>query len=243
MFCKSVQMALRNPVWIIFSIFQPLCFLLLFAPLLEKIAGVSGFGANALVAFVPGLIVMTALYGTSFVGFGFIDEMRLGVIERLCVTPVNRTAIFLGRSLSSVVFLSIQVSFMLVLAYFFGLRAPIGGVLLSYIFVALIGFSCATASNCLAYVLKNEDALAPVTNFFLVPIYLLAGVMLPMTMAPNWLQNIAFFNPLTHAVNAVRALFLGQYTSLTVWAGYGVMLVAAVLAFIIAARLFKQGEE
>src|ERR1700730_8599789 len=62
-FLRSLQITLRNPVWIVFGLFQPLCFLLLFAPLLEKIAGNPAFGSsNSLTVFTPGLLIMIALY-------------------------------------------------------------------------------------------------------------------------------------------------------------------------------------
>lgn len=40
--------------------------------------------------FVPGLLVMVALFGSGFVGFGLCDELREGVIERMQVTPMSR---------------------------------------------------------------------------------------------------------------------------------------------------------
>src|SRR5579859_3505776 len=102
-FHRSLQRTLRNPVWIFFGLFQPLCFLLLFAPLLEKLTSNPAFGSdNSLTVFTPGLLIMIALYGTSFVGFGFIDDIRSGVIERFRVTPINRTALLLGRVLRDV---------------------------------------------------------------------------------------------------------------------------------------------
>jgi ABC-2 type transport system permease protein len=42
--------------------------------------------------FVPGILVMTALFGSAFVGFGLCDEMREGVVERIVVTPMSRMA-------------------------------------------------------------------------------------------------------------------------------------------------------
>ena len=79
--------------------------------------------------FVPGLLVMTALFGSTFVGFGFIDEMRNGVVERMRVTPMSRTAAVLGRSLRDVVVFWFQGLILVVLAMPFGLTIdPLGFV-------------------------------------------------------------------------------------------------------------------
>jgi ABC-2 type transport system permease protein len=74
-------------------------------------------------------------------------------------------------------------------------------------------------------------------------VQLLAGVLLPLTLAPGWLQWIAFLNPLAHAVDAARALFCGAYTDATVFWGFGAMIVAALVAFYWAASLFRKAAE
>lgn len=240
-FARSVRITLRNPVWIVFGLFQPLCFLLLFAPLLEKLTSNPAFGnTNSLTVFTPGLLIMIALYSTAFVGFGLIDDIRAGVIERFCVTPINRKALLLGRVLRDICVLLVQSTFLLLLAWVLGLSASLFGVLFSYSMVMLVGFTMATLSYYAALTLRSEDALAPTLNFFLLPIQLLAGITLPLSLAPAWLQNIAFFNPLAHAVSATRLLFLGDIYNTTVLLGFVSMLALACISFYWAARLFER---
>ncbi len=241
MFSRCVRITLRNPVWIIFGLFQPLCFLLLFAPLLEKISGNPAFGTgNSLTVFTPGLLIMIALYSTAFVGFSLIDDIRSGVIERFRVTPINRVALLLGRTLRDLLVLSVQSTFLILLAKFLGLTAAIPGVLLTYLLVLLVGFATSIFSYSIAMILKSEDALAPFLNFFLLPLQLLAGITLPLTLAPQWLQNIAFFNPLSHAVSAARALFNGLYFDSAVFYGFASMILIATIAFYFGSNLFKK---
>lgn len=243
-FARSLQKTWRNPVWILFGMFQPLCFLLLFAPLLEKLSGNPAFGqGNSLAIFVPGLLIMLALFGTAFVGFGFIDDRREGVIERFRVTPINRVALLLGRVLRDVFILVLQSIFLIILAWFLGLTASWLGILLSLLLVMLIGFTMSTISYCAALILQSEDALAPAINFFLLPLQLLAGITLPLTLAPLWLQRIASFNPLSHAVTASRALFAADYANTAILWGFGSMLIAATIVFCFASNLFKKAAE
>jgi ABC-2 type transport system permease protein len=243
-FSRSLQITLRNPVWIVFGLFQPLCFLLLFAPLLGKLVGIPGFGAgNALTIFTPGLLIMIALYSTAFVGFGLIDDIRAGVIERFRVTPIDRVALLLGRSLRDIFILTFQTTFLIIIAWLLGLEAPWFGIALSYGLVWLVGFTMSITSYTVALILQSEDALAPLLNFFLLPLQLLAGITLPLALAPVWLQNLALFNPLAHAVSATRALFIGAYTDSSVFWGYGTMIVVAVVAYWISSNLFKKVTE
>lgn len=242
-FARNLQITLRNPVWVIFGLFQPLCFFLLFTPLLNKLVAVPGFGAdNALVMFTPGILIMIAMFA-AYAGFGLVDDIRSGVIERFRVTPISRVALLFGRSLRDVVILLVQSLFILLLAWLFGMSAPLLGIFFALIITLLLGFTFSVLSYGIAMIFKNEDQLAPVINFFLLPMQLLAGIMLPLTLAPEWLQRVASFNPLYHAIRAARELFLGSYTTTTVLLGFIVTIAVTAAAFYWSARLFKRSAE
>ena len=83
--------------------------------------------------FVPGVLVQLAIFGTFFVGFALISELRAGVIERTRVTPVSRLAMLLGRSLRDVVTLLFQCLLITVLSIPFGLTAELGNILLAFV--------------------------------------------------------------------------------------------------------------
>src|ERR1041385_6256170 len=120
-FQRYLYLFLRNPVWVILGIVQPVFYLLLFAPLLESIARAPGFPeGGAYNVFVPGLLIQLALFGATGVGFGLIAELRGGVIERLRVTPVSRFALLLGRTLRDIVIMLTQAFVLIVLALPFG---------------------------------------------------------------------------------------------------------------------------
>jgi len=230
---------LRNPIWILVGIFQPVMYLLLFAPLLKPALGVKT-NAEAYEIFVPGLLVLLAIFGGLFQGFGLIAELRAGVIERSRVTPVSRFALLLGRSLRDTVSLLAQAVIITVLALAFDLRVFIGNLLLAYLMLALISLMTSALSYGVALAVKSEDVLAPVMNTVAQPVLLLSGILLPLTMAPGWLQAIADWNPFSWAVNGVRALFLGDLGAPAVWKGLLIMAALAALALFWAARLFAR---
>src|ERR1700755_2958772 len=144
-FQRQMMLLLRNPVWILVGIFQPVMYLLLFAPLLKPALEV-GSNAEAYQIFVPGLLFLLAIFGGLFQGFGLIAELRAGVIERSRVTPVSRLALLLGRSLRDVVSLLFQVFLIVLVALFFGLRVQIGYLLLAYLMLALIAMMTSAVS-------------------------------------------------------------------------------------------------
>src|SRR4030088_3485501 len=131
---------IHNPAWVVVGVVQPLLYLLLFAPLLKQIQSAPGFPrGGAYNVFVPGLLVQLGLFGAAGVGFSLIAELRLGVIERLRVTPVSRLALLLGRALRDIMTLLIQSVILVVIALPFGLSIHLGGLLIVLALIALIG--------------------------------------------------------------------------------------------------------
>jgi ABC-2 type transport system permease protein len=238
---RSLTLSLRNPVWVIMGILQPILYLLLFGPLLTNIARMPGFPpGGAFNVFVPGILVMTALFGAAFVGFGLCDELREGVVERMLVTPTSRTAMLLGRSLRDVSLLLAQALILVLLAVPFGLEINFGGLAVAFAMLALIGLMMSPLSYVLALVLKSEDALAPVVNGITLPLLLLSGVMLPMSLAPDWLQTLAKLNPLYHAVAAIRALFNANFGDSEIVFGVALLAILAALTISLGARTFSR---
>lgn len=238
-FQRQTQLLLRNPVWVFVGVFQPVMYLLLFAPLL-KMALRAPTQAEAYKIFVPGLLVLLAIFGGLFQGFGLIAELRAGIIERSRVTPVSRLALLLGRSLRDVVSLIAQAVIITLLALLFDLRVFIGYLLLAYLMLALIALMTSAVSYGVALKVKSEDALAPLMNTVAQPVLLLSGILLPLALAPGWLQGIAKWNPFSWAVDGVRALFAGDLSNDKVWQGLTIIAVLAVAGVVWAARQFAR---
>ena len=164
MFVRNMQHTIRSPVFVFASMFQPLMYLVLFMPLLNGLGSVPGLPAGKTVdVFIPGLLVLVAIFfGTAFVGFSLIDDIRAGVIERFLVTPVTRSAILLGRVLRDAVVLIAQCVFdHNAVVILFGLNINGYGFLLSLILYALIGISMASISYGFALIFKTRSPTRP----------------------------------------------------------------------------------
>ena len=230
---------IHNPVWVAIGVVQPLLYLLLFAPLLSSIAKTPGFpSGGAYNVFVPGLLVQLGMFGAAGVGFSLIAELRMGVIERLRVTPVSRISLLLGRALRDMISIVIQSLILIVLALPFGLSINPIGVVVVLALIALIGLLTASIAYAAALWLRSEDSYAPLIFTSSLPILLLSGVLLPLGLAPQWLRNIAAVNPLSYAVDAARAVFVGNLDNPSVVKGVALMAVLAILAIFLGARAF-----
>lgn len=237
----ALRATLRNSVFVFVGFFNPLCYLFLFMPLLKGLAKAGYFEeAQTLSFFLPGLLVIMSMYGSVFVGFELIDKLKTGFVERLWVTPVSRLALIMGRVLRDSTVLLFQSLSLIGVAYLSGLDASLPGVLLSLILVLLVGIVFSSFSYMLALAFKEEEALGASINFFLLPIELLSGFILPLTLAPVWLKRIAYFNPLSYVITGSRALFLGKVTDAAVFTSFGLMVVFVGVVIYTLAYVYKK---
>jgi len=241
-FARALRLSLRNPVWVVIGLVQPVLYLALFGPLLKQVVqSTPGLPpGDAWQIFVPGLLIQLGIFGASFVGFGLIAEWRAGVIERMRVTPAHRMALLVGRVARDVVVLLVQGVLLTVVAVPFGLRAPLGGVLLALLVVAFLAAGFSSLSYAAALRLKSEDALAPLLNGIAIPVLLLSGILLPMSIAPAWLRTLSDVNPLKHIVDGVRAFFRGDFSGGTAWWGLGLTAALVLLGFWFGTRTFRR---
>ena len=229
-FRRQLRMNLRNPAWVLIGIMQPVMYLVLFGPLLKPLVEqFPGAGDNAYTFLVPGLLVQLGMFGAMFAGFGLIGEWREGVIEAERVTPASRTALLFGRLLRDLLQLLVQALILVGLGFAMGMRGSVVGVIIGIVITLLVGGACAAASNALALTTKSEDVMAPVLNMLLMPILLLSGILLPMTLGPAWLKRVSDFMPFRWIVDAVRSSFLGDVAASSV--GWG-LLAAVVLSVL-----------
>ncbi|MFJ8430948.1 ABC transporter permease [Kitasatospora sp. NPDC094019] len=240
-FQRQLLLMWRTPVWIAVGVVQPIFYLLLFAPLLKQVLAPMGATtyAEAYQIYVPGLLAVLCIFGGLYTGFSLLGELKAGIIERARVTPVSRLALLLGRALRETVALLVQAVIITLIALPFGLRVGPLNLLLAFLLMGLLALMTSAISYGIALVLPADEAMAPVVNTLAQPIALLSGVLLPLALAPMWLQTMAKWNPFYWAVEGMRALFSGHVGDSVVWQGLLVVAVMTVAAVYWSARLFS----
>src|SRR5699024_10128000 len=111
----------------------------------------------------------------------------------------------------------------------FGLRATAWGIASSVILGCFLSLGISAASYAVGLILKDEDSFAPFVQRVSLPLLLLSGILLPMTLAPTWLRRLSEITPLTYVVDANRALFRGDIGDSDVWIGVAIAIALTVL--------------
>nr|WP_180218587.1 ABC transporter permease [Streptomyces albus] len=222
---RYLRQTLASRLGLLFGLLQPLLFLVFFGPLLQDLD--LGGAGDSWQTLVPGLLVQLGLFSSAFAGFTLLIEKQHGVVERMRVTPVSRLALLLGRLVRDVLQLFAQSLLLVLAGVAFGLRAPVAGVALGFLLVGVLAASLASLSYALAMRVGSPQEFAPVVNSLNLPAMLLSGILLPMSLAPAWLDTVSHFVPFRYVVDAVRHAFTGHYTDGTLALG---ALAAAALA-------------
>jgi ABC-2 type transport system permease protein len=234
---RYLRQSLRSRFALLFGVLMPLLYLLFFGPLLTDLP-LGGRGSSWQV-LVPGLLLQLGLFGAAFAGFSIIIENGQGVVERMRVTPVSRLALLLGRVLRDATVFVFQAVLLVLAAVAMGLRAPLAGVLIGFAFVALLTVSLSALSYAMAMKVRTPQEFGPAVNALTMPSMLLSGLMLPMTLGPDWLDVLSHFVPFRYLVDAVRDAYVSSYTTDHMLYGVLVGLGFTALAVTVGTRVFR----
>ncbi|MGI9003423.1 MAG: ABC transporter permease [Pseudonocardia sp.] len=237
---RELRPVVRDPFTLIFGMVQPLVFLALFGPLLVGSLGgraVDTLGGSVWQWFVPAILVMTALFGTSTTGANLLFEFQTGAHERMLVTPLSRPSLLIGRSLKEMVPLAGQAVIIVAVTIPFGFQLHPAGALVGLVLLTVVGVGLGSLSYALAIAVRKQEWMFwGVQQTVIFPLMLLSGMLLPLETGPGWMQVAARFNPLAYVVAAERTLFAGQLVSATVFWGWVAALMTAAVGLTVGVR-------
>jgi ABC-2 type transport system permease protein len=208
--------AVRNPFVLVVSLVQPIIFLVLFTQVFGQVAtGAVNQGSGAIsyeTYLVPAICMQVALAAAATSGVGLVNDIENGMFEKVLVSPMNRTAVFLGKTAAEVVRIAVQILIIIGLGVVLGAEVSTGvvgalgivgvGILFSFWFTAL--------SNTIAVITKDQESTIIGANLLQFPLLFVSTAFLPLAVLPGWIQTVARFNPVTYGVDAARAIMLGR---------------------------------
>jgi ABC-2 type transport system permease protein len=239
LFQRYAIQLLRNPVWLIVGFSTPILYLVLFMPLLKHAVGAVGLSSGQVVnLFLPGILSLLAFASGIGVGFNTIFELKAGVIERFRVTPASRFAILTGPILATMMMVFDAV----VVAVGFGVGFSVNwaGLAVLAVLLALLMTTVAAFSVATALITKDISGFAAIVNGLNLPVLLLAGVLLPISLGPTWMRVIAHFNPLYYLVEASRVLAGGTVAAAAVGQAFAVLVPLCALVLAWATGVFRR---
>ena len=184
----------RRPSTLVAGVLQPLIWLTLFGALFAKAPeGLLPGGISYGRFLGAGVIVFTAFRGALNAGLPVMFDREFGFLNRLLVAPL--------RSRSSIVLAS--VLYITVISLLQSLAIMATAAALGY------GWPGGALSLGLAFALPGHIELIAVIFVANLPLLFASTALAPLAFMPNWMEWLASLNPLTFAIEPIRAAYRG----------------------------------
>ncbi len=208
----------RKPDVVVFSLIQPIMFVLLFRYVFGGSIGKSteAIGLSYADFLIPGIMIQTILFTTTMTAVGFFEDLQKGIFDRFRSLPISRSAPLIGRIAADLMNLLLVAGVIVGIGYVIGFRYKVGVLpaLGSIGITMLFAVPFCFLSIYFACVLKNIEAVQTVGFMLLFPLTFLSNVFVPVeTLEYAWLRTIAEQNPISQASDAFRALSFGGETA------------------------------
>ena len=207
---RQIKRYFRSKSRIIGAIGQPLLFLLALGYGLGSVFKQAGQG-NYLHFLVPGIMAQTVLFSAVFFGINVIFDKQFGFLKETLVAPVSRFKIMIGGALGGATTSVFQGVFVLLIALLLGFHPyswPM--VLVAFLVVAVLAVALASFSTGIGSIVNDFQGFQAINQFLIFPLFFLSGSLYPLTHAPTALRYIANVNPISYAVDALRASLINQ---------------------------------
>lgn len=237
---RKIMATLRQPIWIVMSLATPILYIALFAPLTRNVGGVTLSVAEVLNNFVPGILTLLAFSAGLSGGWDMIMDLKAGVIERFRVTSAKRFSMLLGSILHDVIMFLVPATVLILISLCFGFTTHVGGFIVLLVMLCLLTAIFSAFAAAVALLVKEMGGLAAVMSGIQLPMMLLSGMLLPLSLGPKWLEILGHFNPLYYTVEASRLLAGGTIFATNVYIAFAVVIPLTFLTMWWATRIFKK---
>ena len=231
----------RVPAYIVFTVIQPVMFVLMFRYVFGGAipVNVEGGYVNFL---MPGIIAQTAAFASFGTAIALAQELQKGVIDRLRSMPMARSAVLAGRLVADTGRMTVTILIVVGVGYAVGFRfdngapAAIAMVLLSIVF----GISICLIAAFTGLAIGDEESVQAFGLIWLFPITFLSSAFVPIDTMPGWLQAFANNQPVTYVVDTMRALALGGPIAANLWKSLAWLAGIFIVFGPLAVRAYKR---
>lgn len=227
MVVRQVRNLLREPIWIVMMIIQPMVWLILYGQLFKNVTRLGGFGTGSYITFLaPAIVVMNGFFGATWSGMSMINDLEHKVVERFLATPASRGSLVLSQIVRSAITAGLQAIIILLVSFALGVSIHSGvlGCLIIILAGMLVNSAFAGISQAIALLTRREATMIAVANFIGLPLLFLSTTMMARSNMPHWMQVASRYNPVDWGVRAAREVVLPG----TDWGNVGLYLLLLV---------------
>jgi ABC-2 type transport system permease protein/oleandomycin transport system permease protein len=241
MAARQLRKVLRRPMFVVYLFVQPVIFVLLFR---YVFGGAIKTGRVHYVDYLmPGIIVMTAVFGALTTGLGLTEDLKAGVVDRFRSLPIARSAVLIGRTAADLATNTVTLIVMLLIGVAVGFRPsqPVYQVVLAFALVLAFAYVFSWISAYIGLVVRDPETAQSVGFIWVFPLVFASSAFVSTSSMPGVVHTFADLNPVTLTVNAARDLTIGHGHALAPTLGTLGWLAGLLLVFVpLSVRAFRR---
>jgi ABC-2 type transport system permease protein len=209
----------HDPSQVLIRTIQPALWLIVFGTVFGAIKGIPTGGVSYRAFMAPGILAQSVMFVAIFYGIQLVWERDLGLLAKLLATPAPRSAIVIGKAVSAGIRGSFQALTVLVLALLIQIKLSLNPlyILGTLVVIILFGMCFASLSMCLVSLFRTRERMMGIGQAITMPLFFASNAIYPISLMPGWLKAISIINPISYAVDAMRALLVtGDFSHLAV---------------------------
>ncbi len=233
---RNMAHVVRAPEEIAIYFTLPIMFVLVFGYVFGSGIVVPG-GGSYREFLLPGVFVMTMLYGMGATATSVAVDVGRGVVDRFRSMPVSRSALVTGRSAADLLRALLEMTVLVGCGLLVGWQwhRGVGNALLAVALVLLLRVAVTWMGIYLGVAVPNADTVGVIVFPLAFPLTALSNVFIAPELMPEWLGTVATWNPLSATVAAARELFGNPGVGGESWAVQHSLLLAVVWPVLLTA--------
>jgi ABC transporter DrrB family efflux protein len=238
---RNLLIWMRVPAYLVFTVIQPVLFVLMFRYVFGGAIPVSVRGGY--VNFLmPGIIAQTAAFATFGTAIALAIELKKGVIDRLRSMPMARSAVLAGRLVADTGRMTVTILIVLGVGFAVGFRFTNGLVpaILMVVLAIVFGMAICCIAAYTGLAIGDEESVQAFGLIWLFPITFLSSAFVPIATMPGWLQAFANNQPVTYVVDTMRALALGGPVAASLWKSVAWLAGIFIVFLPLAVRAYRR---
>lgn len=239
---RSSTYILRNTDQLLGTFFQPIMFLVLFTAVFNAVGLALPDDISYIDFLMAGIIVQTLAFGSTTTSIAVANDLQRGIVDRFKSLPMSNIAVLNGHVISDVFRNAISTVVMILTGLLFGFRpdADLGAWLAIIGILVLFTLAFSWISAIMGVLAKSVEGVQWMSFLVVFPLTFASGAFAPTESLADWIKPFAQNQPITHVIEAVRALMLNRPVDDSAWLAIVWCIAAIVIAMPLASWLFKK---
>ncbi len=241
---REYKVFIREKSRVVASIVNPILWFLVIGGGIGSAVNISGVNYQTFI--FPGVLIQSILFSSIFFGVYIVWDKKIDFLKEVLVSPLSRTAIFMGKIAGGATDTLIQIIILLAVGYAFasaglmpGIRLDLSNLLISLVFIFITIVAAVSIGLIMGSQMESPEGFQLVSSFVIFPMFFLSGAFFPIDNLPAYLSPFVYVNPVTYSVDGIRAAMIGRST-FPIMLDFAVITAFAAAMILVGTQAFKK---